>query len=64
MGQMINGSKIIVGQLERKNPLKYTVKQEDNIKKELGYEALFVTHFAQGRVAWKVTVNKVTEIWD
>ena len=63
--QMINGSKITVGKLARKNSLKkYKVKEEDNIQTELGYEALFGTQLAQNRVAWQVTVNTITKIWD
>jgi len=63
--QMINGSKIVVRKLERKNSLKkYKVKEEDNIQTELGYEALFDTQLAQNMVAWQVTVNTITKIWD
>ena len=62
---MINGSKIVVRKLERKNSLKkYKVKEEDNIQTELGYEALFDTQLAQNMVAWQVTVNTITKIWD
>ena len=65
MEHMVNGSKIIDGKLERKNSLKkYKVKEEDNIQTQLGYAALFGTQLAQNMVAWQVTTNTITKIWD
>ena len=65
MEHMVNGSKIIDGKLERKNSLKKCkVKEEDNIQTQLGYEALFGTQLAQNMVAWQVTTNTITKIWD
>jgi len=63
MGE-INAYNILVGKPESKRPLgRHRRRLEDNIKMEVGWEALDRMHLAQDRDQSRAVVNTVMNFW-